>query len=80
MRVRSFILTILCFSLFLILVSSRWPEAVNMVINTMADMRPTVVVSAMDDMADSLQNGTRFMDAVKHAVQCLVQEAGFVSG
>lgn len=79
-RARRVLLTLLCFSLFLILVFYQWPEATIVVQDTLAAIRPTVVVSAMDDMANSFQDGMHFLEAVRHAFPCFLQGGRIASG
>lgn len=78
MGIRS-ILTLLSFFLFLILVWSLWPEGKSAVEEVLSFLRPTMMVSAMDEMAEELQNGMNFADTLQHLYNNLTQSEQFGS-
>lgn len=78
MGIRS-ILTVLSFFLFLILVWSLWPEGKSAVEEVLSFLRPTMMVSAMDEMAEELQNGMNFADTLQHLYNNLTQSEQFGS-
>lgn len=67
---RILLLTLLCFSFFLSVVFYRCTEVRIMLLDAMASLHPTVVVSAMNDMANSFENGMGLLDTVKEALRC----------
>ena len=78
MGIRS-ILTVLSFFLFLILVWSLWPEGKSAVEEVLSFLRPTMMVSAMDEMAEELQNGMNFADTLQHLYNNLTKSEQFGS-
>lgn len=73
------ILTLLSFFLFLILVWSLWPEGKSAVEEVLSFLRPTMMVSAMDEMAEELQNGMNFADTLQHLYNNLTKSEQFGS-
>ena len=63
LAVRS-ILTVLCFFVFLVLVYNLWPDGKIAVEEGLAFLRPTVMISAMNEMAEDFQNGMNIAAAV----------------
>ena len=78
MGIRS-ILTVLSFFLFLILVWSLWPEGKSAVEEVLSFLRPTMMVSAMDEMAEELQNGMNFTETLQHLYNNLTKSEQFGS-
>ena len=73
------ILTVLCFFLFLILVWSLWPEGKSAVEDVLSFLKPTMMVSAMNEMAEELQNGINLADTLENLFNNLTQSAHFGS-
>lgn len=74
------LLTILCFLLFVTMVVPAWPQAAQLIHDTLEPFRPAVVVAAMDELALSLQQGTSIMQAFRTFVQHVIQKIGMAAG
>lgn len=79
-RFRRTAMMVLCFYLFLVMVSNFWPEAAKLAKDTLFTLRPAVVVSAMDEIAKEFQEGITFSEVIENMVQNLYQEDRFASG
>lgn len=73
------ILTVLSFFLFLILVWSLWPEGKSAVEDVLSFLKPTMMVSAMNEMAEELQNGINLADTLENLFNNLTQSEHFGS-
>ena len=74
------ILTVLCFFLFLVLVYSLWPDGKNAVKEGLAFFRPTVMISAMNEMSEYFQNGMDLVAAVEAVFYNFTQGEPLVAG
>jgi len=59
------ILIVLSFFLFLLLVFTLWPEGKSAVEDVLSFLRSTVTVSAMNKMAENVQDGMNLLDAME---------------
>lgn len=80
LHIRRAVLTVLCFSLFLVLVCNLWTDATKLVSEALVALRPAVVVSAMEDMAEAFQEGMSISTAIENFLHNLMQEEPFASG
>ena len=72
---RRAILTIMCFALFLVLVRYSRIDAIEVMNHILDQLRPTIVVSSMDQMAEAFKNGVHIQSVLETFIHNLIQEA-----
>lgn len=73
-------LTVLCFFLFLVLVFSLWPDGKDAVKKGLDFLRPTVMISVMNEIAEIFQNGRNLVSEVETIFSNIIQGETLAAG